>query len=446
MTYDEFLAQKRRPGELYGFKPVYANNKLFEFQNFLVDWTVRKGRASIFAGCGLGKTPMQLAWAENVLCKTNKPVLILTPLAVSSQTVREGEKFGIECKRIRDGKTTKGINVTNYQQLHHFDSKDFAGVVIDESSALKGEVRSFTKAVIEFMQDVPYRLLCSATPAPNDYTEFGTSSEALGVMKRQQMLGMFFSNGGEDTQQWLLKPHARKRYWQWIANWARAVRKPSDIGFSDEGYDLPELKTEQYVIRSQKPTEGFFQEEARTLDAQRAERKATLVQRCEKVADLIPKKRPALIWCHYNEEGDLLERLIPDAVQVAGKNSDEEKEERLNGFATGKFRVLISKPRLGGWGLNLQICNYMTMFPSHSWESFYQCVRRCWRFGQENPVTVSIITSEAESKVLTNMMRKERASESMYDGIVGFMNQDLGKNKMDDRKLKAAKLPEWLIK
>ena len=443
MTYEEFLESKRKPGELYGFSPIYKNKHLKPFQEHLVDWSIRKGRGAIYASCGLGKTPMQLAWAQNVLQKTNKPVLILTPLAVSHQTIREGEKFGIECVRTNQGKVIKGINVTNYERLDRYNAKDFSGIVLDESGCIKNHSGKFRKAVTDFMHAVNYRLLCTATPAPNDYTELGTSCEALGVMGRMQMLGMFFSNGGEDTQQWTLKPHAQKRFWQWVANWARAVRMPSDIGFSDDGYILPALKTVQYVIKSNRPKTGFFQQEAKTLDEQRAERKATLVPRCEKVAELIPKDKSALIWCHYNEEGDLLKKLIPDSVQVAGANSDEEKEDRLNGFATGKFRVLISKPKIGGWGLNYQHCAYMTMFPSHSFEAAFQCVRRCWRFGQKNPVTVAIVTSEAESRVMSNLMRKERQAEQMYAGLVRYMSQG-AKKETEDVELKPIKLPEWL--
>lgn len=444
MTYEEFLESKRKPGELYGFAPIYKNKHLKDFQSHLVDWSVRKGRGAIYASCGLGKSVIQLAWAQNVLQKTNKPVLILTPLAVSIQTVREGEKFGIDCTRIRDGKIVKGINVTNYEQAHKIDPTKFAGIVCDESSILKGVDGSTRKLITAFMQKLDYRLLCTATPAPNDWVELGTSCEALGVMGRMQMLGMFFSNGGDDTQQWTIKPHAQKRFWQWVATWARAIRTPSDLGFSDDGYILPELKTVQHTIKSNRPQTGFFQQEAKTLDDQRAERKATLVPRCEKVAELIPKKGSALVWCHYNPEGDLLEKLIPDAVQVAGANSDEEKEEYLNGFATGKIRVLVTKPKIGGFGLNLQICNFMTMFPSHSWEQAYQCVRRCWRFGQKNPVMVAIVTSEAESRVMSNLMRKERQAEQMYAGLVRYMAQG-AKKEIEESELKPMELPKWLL-
>ena len=443
-AYQDFLASKRGQEQLHGFSPNFMPDFLFDFQSHLTDWVIRKGRAALFEDCGLGKTPQQLVWAENVVRKTNKPVLILTPLAVSAQTIREGEKFGIECKRSQTGKVWKGINVTNYERLHYFDAKDFAGVVADESSILKNYDGKMRRYITDFLHQVDYCLLCSATPAPNDYMELGTSSEALGEMNYSRMLGMFFVNDGKTTQKWSLKGHAKKRFWQWMSGWARAIRKPSDLGFDDEKFNLPELKMEQHLIPSLPPKFGFLPLEAKTLNEQRAERKQTLQPRCEKVAEVIPEDESCVVWCHLNMEGDLLEKIIPGAVQVAGKDPMEQKEERLIAFVDGKVRVLVTKPKIAGFGQNWQHCANMTFFPSHSYEQFYQAVRRCWRFGQTRPVTCNIITSERESSVLANMQRKERQVAHMFEGIVREMTEFQTGKKTNGEPTEEMEIPAWL--
>lgn len=443
MTYEEFLATKAHPDEQFGFEPIHVTGKAFEFQRHLIDWSIRKGRSAVLADCGLGKSLCELAWADNVLRKTNKPVLLLTPIAVGAQMVREGEKFGIECVQVRDGKLRKGINVTNYEQLTKFSPSDFRGVVCDESAVIKHSDSKTRKLVTAFLSKVKYRLLASATPAPNDYMELGTSSEALGVMQREQMLGMFFTNGGEDTQQWMLKGHAKKRFWKWVCTWARACRKPSDLGFPDDGFVLPEMAVNKHVVTSGTRLDGFGLIPKKTLDEQRAERRATIKERCEKVAELVPKNDYCLIYCHLNPEGDLLERLIPGAVQVAGCNSDREKEERLTAFANGEIKVLVTKPKLGGWGLNLQVCNHIITFPSWSYESFYQLIRRCWRFGQKRKVTVDLVTTQAEMGVLNGMQRKERQMVEMFAGLVEAMSEYQTGVKVQQPKQKLI-LPSWL--
>lgn len=386
---------------------------------------------------------MELVWAENIVRKFNKPVLLLTPLAVGPQMVKEGEKFGIECRQSRSGKVYKGITVTNYQKLHRFDPKGFAGVVADESGCIKSEDSTTRREVTDFLAKVNYRLLATATPAPNDYMELGTSSEALGNMSRGQMLGMFFTHEGDTTQKWDLKGHARKRFWQWVCTWARACRKPSDLGFDDTGFILPELSHHMHVVKSGRQWDGFSYYGANTLDEQREERRLTLRQRCEKVAEILPKNDYAIVWCHLNPEGDLLQKLIPGSVQVAGCNSDQEKEERLAGFANGEFKVLITKPSMGGWGLNYQHCNFMTMFPNHSAEQMYQAKRRCWRFGQKRPVQVHFVTSEGECRVVSNMKRKELAMAAMYIGMVNEMNSYQLNGKVKELTKKAT-VPSWL--
>jgi len=442
-TYQEFLETKRLRRMEKGFKPLWIPDFLFDFQKQLCEWTIRTGRAAIFADCGLGKTPMQLVWAENVVRKTNKRVLILTPLAVARQTVREGEKFGIECLISKQGKPAGKITITNYERLHHFKPEDYDGVVADESSILKNFDGKRRRQITDFVREIPYRLLCTATPAPNDFMELGTSSEALGVMKRGQMLGMFFVNDGAETQKWSLKGHAKMRFWQWMGTWARAVRMPSDLGFDDGVFVLPKLVMKQYEVSSVVPNGRLFCQVAETLNEQRAERKRTLQARCEKVAELVPKDRPFIAWCHLNAEGDLLEKLIPGAVQVAGSNKDEVKEERLWAFTKGEIRVLVTKPKIASFGLNWQHCSDVSFFPSHSHEQFYQAIRRCYRFQQERDVVCNIVTSEAERNVLSNMIRKERQAADMYAGIVREMGKVL-KGSNGDYQLREMEMPAWL--
>lgn len=441
--YQTFLKSKVHPDDQFGFTPIILPDFLFGFQRFLVDWAIRKGRAALLEDCGVGKSCQELVVAENVLRKTNKPVLILTPLAVGPQMVKEGEKFGIECKQTRNGKVHKGINVTNYEKLHLYDPSQFSLIVCDESGILKSYEGKLRRRITDALHKVKYRLLATATPSPNDYMELGNSSEALGSMGRGQMLGMFFTNGGESTQQWELKGHARKRFWRWVCSWARACRKPSDLGFDDEGFILPELITRQFTVDSPVKRSGFGFIPAKTLDDQRKERRLTIVERCEKVAELMPENDYALVYCHLNPEGDLLEKLIPGAVQVAGKDRDEEKEERLAAFAAGQIKILVTKPKIAGFGLNFQHCNQITLFPSHSFESYYQTVRRCWRFGQKRKVYVNIVSSIGEGLVISNMQRKEKAADAMFSALVESMSEyQLPKKKQEDSIEMV--LPSWL--
>lgn len=451
MDYSTFLKSKAHPDELFGFKPVWMPDFLFDFQRSLVDWSIRKGRSALFEDCGLGKTIQELVWAENLVRKTGRPVLILTPLAVSPQTVREGEKFGIKATQTREGKVHKGINVTNYERLHYFNPKDFVGIVCDESSILKSFSGKIRRGITNAMKQVEFRLLCSATPAPNDYAELGNSSEALGGMGRNNMLREFFINADdpvgniESTHHWRLKGHGGKAFWTWVASWARAVRRPSDMGFPDDKFILPKLNVEMHVVEGQrKKGPGFFPEIAKTLHDQRKERWATLEARCSKVAELLPKKEPCLIWCHLNAESKLLTKMIPDAVEICGSDSDEVKEKRMIGFTDGKIRVIVTKPKIAGFGLNWQHCRTVSYFPSHSHEQYYQAIRRCWRFGQKKEVNCHIVTSQAEQRVVKNMIRKEQQSEELYSGIVKQMMTVLKPSHRNGETSIAAKVPSWL--
>jgi hypothetical protein len=453
--YAKFLAGKAHADDLHGFAPLWMPSCLKPHQKALCEWVIRKGKAAVFADCGLGKTLIDLVWAENVIRKTNKSVLILTPLAVSPQTVAEGEKFGIECKRTRQGEVHKRtINVTNYERLSRYSPKDFAAVVAIESSILKSFQGKMRRQITDFLNGVQYRLLESATPAPNDYVELGNSSEALGGIGRNQMLREFFINDDdpvgniESTHHFKLKGHAQRKFWQWVCSWARALRKPSDLGFDDTEFVLPELNMRQHVIKYASyngHNTGFGVLLAKGLKEQRHERRMTLRQRCEKVAELVPKDDYCVVWCHLNIEGSLLEELIPGAVQVQGSDPDEKKEERLTAFSKGQTKILITKPRIGGFGLNWQHCNRMTFFPSHSYEQWYQAVRRCWRFGQKRPVTVDLVTSSGERRVLANMQRKELQAEEMFSQLVRSMAEyQTDKKANSEEAALSVEVPKWL--
>lgn len=456
-NYAEFLENKSHSEYRAGFEPIFMPDFLFDFQRSLVEWAIVKGRAAIFADCGTGKTPMQLVWAENVVRKTNKNVLIGTPLSVGHQTVREAAKFDIEANRSNDGKAYKGITVTNYERLHLFNPNDFEGVVCDESSILKNYDGKRRGIITQFVRKKPYRLLCTATAAPNDYIELGTSSEALGVMGFMDMLNRFFKNTQNDgntkrhyaahggpAPHWRFKKHAEQPFWKWVCSWARAMRSPSDLGYPDGDFILPPLIEKQTIVPCSRPLAGkLFVEPAQCLKEQREERRATLVERCEDAAAKVNNNSVAVVWCHLNDEGDLLEKIIPGAKQVKGSMSDEKKEEAFAAFSDGQVRVLITKPKIGAFGLNWQHCSHMTFFPSHSYEQYYQGVRRCWRFGQKKPVTVDVITTEGELSVLNNLQRKAKAADKMFTCLVGYMNE-FKEIKKANLFTKRQEVPSWL--
>jgi hypothetical protein len=460
VSYEAFLDRKSQLGTFSGFAPLWTPDFLFDFQTSLVDWALRKGKAAIFADCGLGKTPMQLVWAENVVRKTNRPVLILTPLAVSAQTIREGDKFGIEVRRSQDGTAQPGITVTNYERLNRFAASDFAGVVCDESSILKSFDGVYRAEITEFMRRAPYRLLCTATAAPNDYVELGTSSEALGELGAMDMMNRFFKNDQNTSDRrhfhgrfsgsqlegrgWRFKGHAEIPFWRWVCSWARSIRRPSDLGFADDKFILPELVEREHVVESRSLAPGaLFTLPAVGLHEQREERRRTIAERCEKTAELVTGPDQAIVWCHLNDEGDMLSRLIPDSVEISGHDEDEKKEEAFLAFAAGKIRVLVTKPKIGAWGLNFQNCAHVLFFPSHSFESYYQAVRRCWRFGQTRPVVVDVVATEGDKDVMKNLQRKARAADRMFSRLVEQMNDALTVER-GPVFAKAERLPAWL--
>lgn len=453
--YSAFLDQKTQAGANSGPMPNHIPDFLFDFQMKLVSWSVRKGRAAIFADCGLGKTPMELVWAENMARHADKRVLLLTPLAVAQQTIREAEKFGIGAERSRAGELgSERITVTNYERLHLFDPDDFCAVVCDESSILKSFDGVRRAEITAFMRKVPYRLLATATAAPNDFMELGTSSEALGYLGHMDMLTRFFKNDQNNSAtgrqwggvaKWRFKGHAEIPFWRWVCSWARAARRPSDLGCDDAAFVLPPLIEREHVVEAMRLADGMlFAVPAASLPEQREERRRTLQERCERVADLVnPTGEPALVWCHLNDEGDLLERLIPDAVQVSGDDSDDEKEEKMAAFTSGQARVLISKPKIGAWGLNLQHCAHIVLFPSHSFEQYYQGVRRCWRFGQKRAVTVDIVTTDGERGVMNNLQRKAKQADEMFSRLVAEMANAMSVRRSMDFDTEEA-FPSWL--
>ncbi len=400
-------------------------------------------------------------WAINVIRHTNKPVMIFTPIAVSHQFVREGEKFGIEVHNARNGRIVKGINVVNYEQLEKFNPADFGGAVADEAGCVKHFESKTRDMVAEFFRTIPYRLLDTATPAPNDYIELGNSSEILGQLGYMDMLGRFFKNDQntikpmvyrdrgknfsheENKNKWRFKRHAEMPFWRWVCTWARAIRKPSDYGFENGDFDLPPLNVDQMVVEGQNTKTGFGFNFARTLEEQRAEKRSTLRPRCEAAAAIASKSTPSIAWCHLNAEGDLLERLIPDSVQVSGDDSEQVREEKFLAFVNGQAKTLITKPKIGGFGLNFQHCANMTFFPSHSFEQAYQCIRRCWRFGQTKPVNVTMVLTPGETRVLQNLKRKSDAASRMFDNLIEMMHK-AEKLSVSNGADTQTRVPKWL--
>lgn len=450
--YSRFLEGKAQFRDGDGFDPIWMPDVMFDFQRMLVDWAVRRGRAAIFADCGMGKTLMQLVWAQNVYLYTGRPVLIITPLAVSSQTAEEAAKFNVDAAVSREGKVTAPITITNYERLHYFNTDDFAGVVCDESSAIKSFNGKHRALVTEFLRTKRFRLLCTATAAPNDYTELGTSSEALGELGYTDMLSRFFKNDQgnigtgrhfSEGRQWRFKGHAEIPFWRWMSTWARALRRPSDFGFSDQGFQLPSLnETTHFVIpRTLRP--GLLFEMLSTgLDEIREEQRRTINERCEQVVRLCQSDEPSVIWCNLNEEGKLLKRMLFDFVEVSGADSPEFKEEAFTSFRRGQIRGLITKSKIGAWGMNWQHCAHTVLFPSYSYEQYYQLVRRFWRFGQTRPVKVDIVTTESSHDILSALQRKSQQADQMFTALVEHMNYARGI--ITNNTTTTMEVPKWL--
>lgn len=422
MEYQEFIDKKRIIDPLTGLTDIPSlNPMLFEYQRDIVKWALKRGRAAIWADCGMGKGPMALEWANHV----PGDVLIVAPLAVSQQFKREAEKFGIEIGLAKnDSERTKRITVTNYERLDGFDLSKFNGVVLDESSILKAHDGKTRAQLIESFSNTPFRLCCTATPAPNDHMELGNHAEFLGTMTRVEMLSMFFVHDGGETSKWRIKGHAKTEFWKWMASWAVMIRKPSDLGYSDDGFTLPDLHIHQHTVTVEKPTQGMlFAMEAQTLSERLQARRDTIEDRVADAAKIVNSTDgPFLVWCNLNDESAMLTKLIDGAVEVKGSDSIDHKERAMIDFTERKIRVLVTKPSIAGFGMNWQhCCNMVFVGLSDSYEQYYQAVRRCWRFGQKNDVNVHIVTAETEGAVVANIRRKEREAMDMADSMVEHM-------------------------
>lgn len=422
MSYHDFIAQKLSSAPPTGIRSGFSvPSSLFPHQSALTAWAIRRGRAAIFADTGLGKSRMQLAWADAVRRHTKRPVLILAPLAVAQQTADEGAEIGVGVTVCRDGADVRrGINITNYDRLHRFDPSMFGGVVLDESSCIKHHDAKTLRTLLDAFRDTPFKLCATATPAPNDWTELGTHAEFLGICSRQEMLAEYFTHDGGETSVWRLKGHARHLFWQWVSQWGAMVRKPSDLGFDDVAYALPPLHLHEHTVQTEMPLNGMlFAAEAQTLSERRDARRMSIEDRVRECAAIVnADMQPWVVWCDLNAEGDALTKAIEGAVQIAGADSAGDKEQRLADFASGRFRVLVSKPSICGFGLNWQHAARMAFVGvTDSFESYYQAVRRCWRFGQKRDVHVHIFASSAEGAVVANLRRKERDALAMAESL-----------------------------
>lgn len=424
MTYQEFLKTKDLERIEAGFKVTELNKALFPFQREIVSWALQKGKAAIFSDCGTGKTIMQLEWAYRIHEHTGKDVLVIAPLAVTEQTKKEGAKFGIPvnvCRTQEDAK--EGINITNYEMLEHFEADSFVGVVLDESSILKSFTSSTRNELIDRFQMTPYKLACTATPSPNDHSELGNHAEFLGIMTRTEMLSTYFIHDGGNTSSWRLKGYGEKKFWEWVATWAVCVRNPSDLGYTSEGYELPPLNLIEHITKSQPKEYELFAKRAETLSERREARKESMSDRIEVAKELVEQSADNwLVWCDYNNESAELHKAIPESVEVVGSDSPDYKAESALKFADGEIKALVSKPSIYGFGMNFQNCHEVIFCGiSDSYEQFYQAIRRCWRYGQESPVNVHIILSEAEINVLDNIKKKQAQMDELQNNMVDLM-------------------------
>jgi len=443
--YEMFLEKKRHSIGNFGFKANYLPDIAFDFQKFIIEKAIFKGRIAIFADTGLGKTLIQLSIAKNIINHTNKKVLILTPLAVAFQFILEAEKLGIDdIEYSKDGKHSKKIVICNYERLHYFNDSDFICVILDESSILKNFDGRTKWAVTDFMKKIPYRFLSTATPAPNDYIEFGTSSEALGYFPYMDMLTKFFANNENNVRpqdigtKWYLKPHAKNEFFSWLNQWSISIKKPSDLGFSDERYKLPQLIENKVFVKNEKNWVidnqiMLFNGVAKSMSEVREEQKGTFKERCEKAVELSNNKT-SVYWCNFNDEGDLLDQLDNDAVQLKGGMTIEKKEDILLNFANGNIKRIITKPKITSFGLNWQHCNHTVYFPTWSYEQYYQSIRRFWRFGQTKDVTVNLVLSDGQKRVIDTLLYKTNKAiefnkliQSNINGTVDLSKKEFNK-------------------
>lgn len=458
LAYEDFLKNKEIVAPSSGFEMQGDNEKLFRWQNLIVRWALKKGKSCIFADCGLGKTAMQLHWAQCVAAHTGKPVLIVAPLAVAEQTRKEGEKFNVDVALQRTGALAPGVNVTNYEMVEKFNPNEIAGVVLDESSILKNYSGTTRKILTQMFGRTPYKLCCTATPAPNDYMEIGTHAEFLNIMTQQEMLATFFCHDGANTSKWRLKGHAKDKFFEWVASWACCMSSPGNLGFPDDGYILPPLNIHEVTVKAGNMVDSGGQtllmpEVCMSLNERRTARRDSLSGRVAAAAEIANgSDEQFLVWCDLNDESALLTREISGAVEVCGSMKNEDKEAAMMGFTRKENRVLVSKPSIAGWGMNWQQCrNVIFVGLSDSFEAFYQAVRRCYRFGQTRPVEVYIIISEAEGCVRDNIERKRLATEQMKSQLIAhtkdILQAEINRTvRMSETYITTERIviPEWL--
>ena len=433
MNYEEFINSKKHTTNNFGFEPLWYPECAFDFQKHIINKATLKGRIGIFADTGLGKTLMLLSIAKNVILKTNKRVILLTPLAVAFQFLDEAKKIGVDdIEYSKDGKFTKKIVICNYERLHYFNSNDFECVILDESSILKNFNGQIKNQITSFIKKVPYRFLATATPSPNDFIELGTSSEALGYMGYMDMLTKFFKNNQNSVdsnnrnigEKFYLKPHAEKAFFQWVNSWSIMVKSPSDLGFDDTRYKLPSLITNNHIVINDNHYSmgSLFAVEAKTMSEIKTEQKITEQQRCFKAIELA-KDKISVYWCNTNNESAILKANDKEAVEIIGSQSIEQKEEILKAFADGQIKRLITKAKMTGMGLNWQHCNHSVFFPTWSYEQYYQAIRRFWRFGQKNDVIVDLVLSEGMTRVMEALQQKTEKAKELYKNLVDNVNE-----------------------
>lgn len=442
MDYQEFIRLKKHSSIDFGISPNYINPGEFDFQKYVSEYAIKKGRCAVFLDTGLGKTIIELTVANNYVKETNKPVLIITPLAVAGQHLKEAEKFGInDVEHTKDGKYKGKIILINYERLHYLNYSDFDCVILDESSILKNFDGAIKSQITTFLKKVKYRYLFTATPSPNDYIELGTSSEALGYLGYMDMLSKFFKNNQNNVaklsqiskarqgEEWYLKPHAENDFWKWVSSWSISARKPSDLGYSDERFILPELYEIETIIRNENPLiingqSSLFAFPAIGFSEIKQEAKATIRQRCEIAIEKAMNHEVTVYWCNLNEEADTLKAMDKTAVEVRGNMDIDKKEEILLAFSSGEIKKLITKTSITAFGLNWQHCNHTTYFPTYSYEQYYQAIRRFWRFGQQKPVTVDLVLSDGQERIMQSLLAKKDKAVKMFEKLTKETNSD----------------------
>lgn len=454
MDYENFIESKKHSTINYGIDCKWIPDKMFDFQKYIAENRISKGRGAGFMDTGTGKTIIELVIAANYIRHTNKPALIITPLAVADQHLREADKFGIDdVYHSKDGRFSKKIILCNYERLHYFNASDFDCVILDESSILKNFDGAIKAQITSFLKKVKYRYLFTATPSPNDFTELGTSSEALGYLGYTDMLTKFFTNN-EDTispqnigTEWILKGHAKTDFFKWVSSWSISMRKPSDLGFSDEKFILPELITNFHSVKNENNlvVNGqvqLFNQIARRLTEVREEQKGTIYERCEKAVELASNYDTSVYWCNLNNEGDLLQKMDKSAYQIKGSMNIDKKEEILRAFANGEIKKLITKAKITGFGLNWQHCGHTVFFPTFSYEQYYQAIRRFWRFGRVGPVIADLVHSDGQKRVLDSLLAKSEKANQLFSMLNCTLNSDFSiKNKEFDKQIT---LPKFL--